>query len=437
MFFFVGHKTEERASSPANNNLKPLYARSLLGSFGTGAAGPFMDVYAIRLGASSSDMGWFQSVIHLSSNVFQVPWGKLTDRVGRKVPFLVVGGLISAVLWLPMLFVLSAKQLILLMAIQAIIGSMTIPAWAALIGKMASVSTRGVATASINLWATIGSLCSTLLSGYIMITLSGGVHQIFFIPFLIAAFCGIVASFMSLLIRERPRPIKKGGSAIFGILDVAKQIKQAPDFSRYCLLTVVVEFFLSLSWPLFSITRIRILGLSLFEIALLQVTVMLFTVVFQLWSGKLVDRVGRKPLILASRIPLIFVPITYAFAPNVYYLLLIHGIIGVCQAFWNTASLAYLLDVTHESHRGSFVAFYNLTIGITAFAGSLTSGYLSEYLGLIFGIALSLQIVYVISAIGRGIGALAYTSLREPYKYPSTLKEELQKTLQGQWNRER
>lgn len=434
MFFIVGHKTKERTSPPSNNNLKPLYARSLLSSFGSGAAGPFMDVYAVRLGASSSDMGWFQSVIHLSSNIFQVPWGKLSDRVGRRVPFLVVGGLISAILWLPMLFVLSAKQLILLMAIQAILGSMVIPAWAALIGKAASPSTRGVATASINLWANIGSLCSTLLSGYIMIAMSGAIHQILFIPLLIALFCGIIASLMPLLIRERPRPIRSG-SALFGILDVAKQMKYAPDFSRYCLLTVVFGFFMSLSWPLMSITRVKILELSMFEIALLSVTMGLVTIVFQPWSGKLVDRVGRKPLIVASRIPLVLVPIAYAFAPNVYYLLLLHGVIGVCQAFWNTAFLAYLLDATPERHRGSFVAFYNLASGVSFFAGSLVSGYLSEYLGLILGTALSLQIVYIISAIGRGIGALTFTSLREPYKYPSTLKEELRRTFQGRWRR--
>jgi len=428
----VGHKTKERASSPANNDLKPLYARSLLSSFGTGAAGPFMDVYAVRLGASASDMGWFQSVINLSSNIFQVPWGKFSDRVGRRVPFIVVGGLISAVLWLPMLFVFSAKQLILLMAIQAIIGSMTIPAWAALIGKLSSVSTRGVAAASINLWANIGGLCSTLLSGYIMITLSGAVHQIFFIPLLIATFCGIVASFMPFFIKEKPRPVK-GRSVLFGILDVTKQMRYAPDFSRYCLVTAVFGFFMSLSWPLMSITRVRILGLSMFEIALLSVTMGSIATVFQPWSGKIVDRVGRKPLIMASRIPLVLVPIAYAFAPNVYYLLLLHGVIGVCQAFWNAAFLAYLLDVTPERHMGSFVAFYNLVSGISFFGGALIGGYLSEYLGLILGTVLSLQIVYVISAIGRGIGVLTFASLREPHKYSSTLKEELQRTLQ--WKR--
>jgi len=430
MFFLVGHKTKEPASSPANKDLKPLYTRSLLSSFGTGAAGPFMDVYAVRLGASASDMGWFQSTINLSSNVFQLPWGKLSDKVGRSIPFLVVGSMVSAILWIPMLFVASAKQLILIMTIQAIIGSMVIPTWAALIGKIIPASTRGMATSSINLWATVGSLCSTLLSGYIMISIADATNQIFLIPLLIAAVCGIIASFMPLFIKENPSPTKEvGGSILFGILDVAKQMKYAPDFSRYCLVSAVFGFFMSLSWPLLSITRVRILGLSMFEIALLLVTTGLVTTVLQPWLGRLVDQVGRKQLMIVSRAMLILVPIFYAFSPNFYYLLLLHGITGVSQAFGTAALFAYLLDVAPEKHRGSFAAFYNLVNGSALFAGSLLSGYLSDYLAMMVGSILSMQIVYVVSAIGRGFGTLTFTSLREPYKYPSTLKEELRRTF--------
>lgn len=75
-------------------------------------------------------------------------------------------------------------------------------------------------------------------------------------------------------------------------------------------------------------------------------------------------------------------------------------------------------------------AFYNLATGSAYFAGSLLSGYLSDYLLEMIGTVLALQIVYMISATGRAIGALTYTSITEPYKYPSTLKRELWKFVQ-------
>jgi len=142
-----------------------------------------------------------------------------------------------------------------------------------------------------------------------------------------------------------------------------------------------------------------------------------------------VDRVGRKQLMTISRAMLILVPIFYAFSPNFYYLLLLHGITGLSQAFGTAALFAYLLDVAPEKHRGSFAAFYNLVNGGALFAGALLSGYLSDYLAIVIGPLLSMQVVYVVSAFGRGFGTLTFTSLREPYKYPSTLREELRRTF--------
>jgi len=49
---------------PSNNNdLKPLYARSIVNSFGSGTVSPFLSVYAVKLDASASEMGWFQSYL--------------------------------------------------------------------------------------------------------------------------------------------------------------------------------------------------------------------------------------------------------------------------------------------------------------------------------------------------------------------------------------
>ncbi|MGC9346091.1 MAG: hypothetical protein ACP5ER_04800, partial [Candidatus Bathyarchaeales archaeon] len=87
-------------------------------------------------------------------------------------------------------------------------------------------------------------------------------------------------------------------------------------------------------------------------------------------------------------------------------------------AMGQASMTAYLLDVTPEEHRGSFTAFYNLVMGVTAFFGSLMGGYLSDYMISLFGLALGLQVVYMVSMVGRGIGAATYLTLRETLKKP-------------------
>lgn len=419
----------ERTQTTSDPTLKPLYARSVVNSFGSGAVSPFLSVYAVQLGASASDMGWFQSITNLSPSVMQIPWGELSDRMGRRVPFLLVGGLITAFLWIPVVFVTSAKQLIVWIAVQSILGSMAIPTWTALIADLIPLSTKGAVAASLNRWAAVGSLGATLLSGYLMFTMGGTPQQILFIPFCIAIVCGAVSSLIIFYVKEKPHP-RVGGSLLFGVVDVAKQMKSVPYFSRYCLVSVIFGFFMSVSWPLFSITLVHVLGASMLEVALLSVIEGAIVIAFQPWAGRLVDRIGRKALLIITRMGLVLVPLFYAFTPHIYCLFVLNSVLGVLTAFGNTAMLAYQLDVTPEEYRGSFTAFYNLTTGITYFVGCLVGGYLSDYLLGIVGIVLAIQIVYVVSAVGRAIGALTYISIREPYEYPSTLKRELLEVMQ-------
>lgn len=70
-------------------------------------------------------------------------------------------------------------------------------------------------------------------------------------------------------------------------------------------------------------------------------------------------------------------------------------------------------------------AFCNLVLGTLYFSGSLLGGYLANYWVGFVGVALGLQLVYSLSAGGRAIGALSFMILKEPFKYPSTLRKEL------------
>jgi len=418
-----------RNTSAENNSLKvttsrlrPLYVRSVVNSLGMGVIQPFLSLYAVKLGASSSEMGWFQSLSSLSNNIMQIFWGKLSDRFRKRVPFIAAGSLIIAALWIPMMFVTSVQQLIILIAIQALLGSMATPTWTALIGDLVPSIRLGRTSATVNLWASIGSLIATLLSGVIMIQVGGTPQQMFFIPFLIAMVCGGVSAVVMLLVREKNgRNQLSNKRFLSDILDAAKQAGKTPDFVRYCLVSSIFGFFMSISWPLFSITLVRVLKASMLEIALVSVVQGVSTIAFQSWAGKLADTIGRKPLLVIFRTGLFLVPIAYAFAPSIYLLMLFNVYLGFLTALGQATVTAYILDVTPEENRGSFTAFYNLILGIVFFIGSLVGGYLSDFTIGLFGLTLGLQIAYMISASGRFFGGLTYLTLRETLKKQNSI----------------
>ena len=414
----------------SNNDLKPLYVRSIVNSFGSGTVGPFLSVYAVKLGASASEMGWFQSVSNLAPNMMQIPWGKLSDKIGRRIPFIVMGGLITAILWIPLMFVTSAAHLIMVIAVQSVLGSMATPTWAALIGDLVHLSKRGMTTAAINRSATIGSLLATLAAGYLMVRVEATLQQMFFVPLLTAFLFGAVSSLVIILVQEKPHSNSAPSSSVFSIRDVIKHVRSNPHFVSFSTASVIFGFFMSISWPLFSITTVSVLNASMLEVALITVIQGAVTIALQPWGGKLVDRVGRRQLIIVYRLGLVLVPIFYGLSLTVHHLYLASVVFGVLTAFGDIAMFAYLLDVTQEELRGTLTAFYNMVTGIVFFIGSLAGGYLANYLMGAFGLVLGLQLVYALSAIGRIAGALTFTTLKEPYEYPSTLRKELHEVMQ-------
>jgi len=104
------------------------------------------------------------------------------------------------------------------------------------------------------------------------------------------------------------------------------------------------------------------------------------------------------------------------FSPNISTVIAISTFWGFSTALGQASMTAYLLDISPQEYRGSFVAMFNLVIGVTTFFGSLVGGYLSDYMISLFGLIVGLQIVYIISTVGRVIGAATYLTLKETLK---------------------
>jgi MFS family permease len=270
----------------------------------------------------------------------------------------------------------------------------------------------------MNLWSSIGGLVATLSAGILMSSLSGSLQSTFFVPIMAATIFGIISSLVMLSVKEgrSGEKLNLRGQIKSDILGIATYVKKTPNFLKYCYVAGTFEFFMSISWPLFTITQVKVLNVSTLDLAVLSIVQTIVTVVFQGWAGRLADTAGRKPLLVFFRFALVTVPIVYAVVPDVKMLIIISTFWGFAQALGTASVTAYLLDVAPEAHRGSFTALFNLILGVVSFFGSLIGGYLSDYTIGLFGLVFGLQVVYLISIFGRGIGAASYLTLEETLK---------------------
>ena len=420
----VGEMSAGNEGDSKERNLRVLYLNRILTSIGDYLVSPFLRVYAVMIGASTSELGFFTSMSSLSSNVLQIFFGRLTDRLKKRVPLIAALGIASSLIWGMVALAKTPETYIWLIVVRMLLVSALSPASMTLMGDLIPVNGRGVVTASLNFWTSLGGLAAIVASGIVM-TILGEDSGVFTIPLVSAAALGILAYVVLLAIKESPRRVITR-RPILDVRSLIADVNVNPSFRSLCATQALYVLAMSIAWPVFPVTMVKILNASMFDVSLASVASIASSLIAQRFAGRLCDRVGRKPLITLGRFSFIFYPVTYMFAPSIYAIIAVNFVLGFPSALFSTALLVFLLDNTADDLRGELTAFYNLSVGLSGFIGSLVGGVFADYLLATMGLWEGCATLYAISAVGRLCGAyLVYRKLEEPRRYPSTLRMEL------------
>ena len=411
---------------PENRNLRLLYNRTLLSSFGSGLISPFIPIYAAQLGSSSTEIGLVQAINSVSPSIAQIPWGFVVDKVRRRVLFMSLGTLLFSLSLLFLIFVDDPVKFIIVVLLAYIFLAMVPPALNALIGEYSSVSSRGRTLAKLNATASFGSMLATVLSGYMIYRVGGTVREMYRVPLLLCFLFNVISALVSLKIREAPFT-----QASFSVKDWVEALKVNSYFKKLCLLSVFQGFAMGLAWPLFTLTIVKVVRADMFQISLLSFVSASTAVLVRRFTGRLADRAGRKPLIVLGRMGLFLVPLVYAFAKSIYELIAVNFVIGVLVAASDVALSAYLLDISPKTMRGSYLSLYNALTGSFTFLGSVVGGYILDLL-LNFGYDFQRAMItmYTVAVIGRMASGLFYITVQEPYEYPARFREEVKRMFE-------
>lgn len=381
--------------------------RSFVVAVGATAASSFVGVFGVYIGATAVEMGWLQSTANALSNGGQLLWGRLSDSVGKRRPFLIAGSLVLAILWYLMGTIKTPVQLVIVYATISLFGSLITVNWFSLIADQTDSSTRGRYLSIINILSSLGTIISLVVMTFL---LQGQVTRDIFIPFSAAAGSYVISGVLMSLLKEPDHKREVTGK----ILKTLSTLKSTPQFYRYFMAMNVQGLFWSMAWPMFPITIVLVMHFSLSVVAVLTVASLSVTVVVQYLLGRVTDRVNRPPLIFANRVMLSAIPLLYAFFTNFWEFIILELYSGVLGSIQNVVMNSYLLDIVPAGHRAEYISIINGFNGVIYLIGALSGGYLLQFMQLHFPLHLALIYSYLIVFSGRFMSSFLFIGLKEP-----------------------
>jgi len=391
---------------------------------------PFWSLYLKNdLGATITVVGLLSTIASSERLLFQLPGGLLADRYGRRK--IIVYG--TALRLLPPIIYIFASHWTHVIPALLISGAASIymPAFNAIIADSMPKNERGAGFGAYRTITAIPQIFSPIIGGIVMDSM--GYKEGIRIFFIISFFGTILVTYVrwkviteTLVQSSAPKQVRQAAPKV----TLKQRIGETFDLPRTVWVMVVVailgSFGMRMVWEFMSIYAVEIVGLSNTQLGLVQTTGGVIAMALAMPGGMLSDRLGRKPLILLSRIisPLTTYAITLVTSFEQYYLVSIVSNIGNALGgggMWagGPAWNALIADLVPPEKRGTVMGTIGTVTGIVATPSSLVGGYLWQ--------AYSPQMPYYISLVLGVIGTAVFAlGVKEPKRSGEVQTQESQ-----------
>ncbi len=337
------------------------------------------------LGAPFAIVGLIEGVAESTSSILKVISGWLSDRSGKRKPFVIYGYSLSAISK-PVLalaytwhFVLGARFL------DRFGKGLRTSARDALIADSTDTQYRGKAFGFHRALDTLGAVIGPLLTLILLFYLDGS-YRLMFLAAFIPAFISI--ALLVFFVSEKKTEKKEGQS--FKLSDFNREFK--------LFLAISIIFAIGNSSNAFLILRARnifesfggipsivasVFG-SMAVLAVVILSYVVYNITYSLASmpaGILSDRFGRRNLIVGGFLIFAMVYLGFALANQGYLIWLLFAVYGFYIAMTDGVGTAFVVDMVPFEKRGTAIGIYYTATGLMALASSIIAGLLWDIIG--------------------------------------------------------
>lgn len=375
----------------------------------------FFQYFAAEI-VSQGILGYLTAIRNLFSALFQQTFGRLSDKMGRKI-FLIIGFFLNFIATILLAFSYHSQAMLIIVAtFHALSFSISLPVWNGALGDVSDVKGR---TTFIGKLTAVGQgvgvglmiiLASTffILERYYDIIFDWRIE--YGIIFATSALLLLTSAIGAIFFQETKKVDEQ--------FEYPKLIDAFNDkpFRKFIIVNSLFGIAMATLWPIYPVIHVHTLNMSINQLIIVSVVHACFYSLSNYFGGKLGDRFGRKPILFVSRAILLIVSLFYipAIIYNSWYFALSANIVsGLCNGAFFVTINAYALDLSSEETRGSYSGLVQVSWGISTFIGALATGFIAELLTKSFSEFTMIIAMAIAIAILRAITSLGYLFIKE------------------------
>jgi MFS family permease len=406
----LSRQAPDELNQPQVRNLRYFWIDGLFAAISENFYLGFIALYALALGASSSQIGWLTAVGNLMGAIALFPGARLIEHLGRRKPVVVwSGGGVARFALLGFAFFpffLEPSQtavvaLVLLEGVRAFAANFANPAWTALVADLVPNSIRGRYFGSRNVAMGLAGLLVAPLAGrLIVLTNNGGDSTVlgYQLVFFIAFVFGMVSTAAFRRIQEPEMTVDNGRVHQRG--DLRRAIRRAPGYLGLVASAFLWNLSLQVAGPFFTVYLVEEFQAGAGIIGVLAAISSLTALVGQRLFGRLMDKKGVFWVSLLAGFMIPILPTAWMLITAPWQVGLINTLGGFLWAGYNLANFNLLLLLTPNSQRARAVALYQTAVFSSAVIGPLLGGYLAD--------AVSFHLIFAMSAVGRFLAMVLF-----------------------------
>jgi MFS family permease len=340
------------------SNIISLGSASLFNDIGSEMISPILPFYILSLGGGGIAVGLISGLRDGMSSLMKLLGGWLSDKTGKRMPFVFLGYIISVLSRFLLLLSNSWQAVVFFVSLERFGKSRDAPRDAII-----SVSTdrRGWGFAMNHAMDTVGAIIGTIIVLFLFWKFNLGFKQIIILAGIISAISIIPLFFVK---EPKTKPIKKN---LFGA------IKSLKKNLKYFIFVASVFTIANFGLYMFMLLRAKeITGSTIGALAvyiLFNASLAAFSVPF----GKLSDKIGRKKILIAGYLVFLAVSIGFIFCNNLVALLILFICYGLVYAMVQSNQRALVSDLANGAE-GTAMGVYHATTGFISIPAGIIAG---------------------------------------------------------------